>query len=183
MTNIENIQDANDYKNLVDLLAVHSEASNRMLELQARIQGEYMELIDGAKPEYAKFQAVIGDAEAALKALALAHPDWFPKERKSIKTPYGTVKFTSTTSLEINDEEATILLIEHAGRAKDFLRVKQEVDCEALEKLDDAALKAFRVKRVADESFKVTPATLDMGKAVQDAAKAKEKGKGKAVAK
>lgn len=182
MTTINNQAAANDYKNLVDLLAVFSEATNRMTALQASVQSDYMELIDVAKSEYAKLQKTLGDAEAALEALTLAHPEWFSDDRKSIKTPYGTVKLTKSTSLKIPNEEATIILIEAAGRGEDFLRSKQEINREALEQLTDAELKPLRVKRITGQSFSVVAAKLDMGKAVKDADKAASKGQGKGVA-
>ena len=71
----------------------------------------------------------------------------------------------------------SVLLIQNAGeeQATKFLRAKTEVNREALEGLTDEELKPFRIKRVHDQSFKVTPATLDMGKAVKDADKASGK--------
>lgn len=178
MPKLESIEKAHDYQNLVNLLAIFSEATNRMLSMQAEMQGQYMELIDGSKPEYAELQAQLGEAETALESLALAHREWFPEKRKSIKTPYGTVKLTTTTVLEVPNEEATIILIESAGEeAKSkFLRTNVEINREALEALSDAELKPFRIKRIKDQSFKVTAAQLDMGKAVKDAAKAEKKG-------
>jgi len=174
MSKTENIAAAHDYTNLVNLLAVYSEANNRMLAMQADIQAQYMELIDGAKSEYAKLQAVLGETETALESLALTHPEWFPEKRKSIKTPYGTVKLTSTTSLEVANEEATIILIEKSTPENQtkFLRSKVELNREALETLSDAELRSFRIKRIQEESFSVTAAKLDMGKAVKEAAKA-----------
>ena len=52
----------------------------------------------------------------------------------------------------------------------DYIRVVQVPNLEALEKLDDATLGKFMVKRVVADTFKVTPAELDFGKAVKDAA-------------
>jgi len=163
------------YGNLVNLLAIYSETHNNMTALQASVQGDYMELIDAHKPEYAKLQALLGETEASLEILAKEHPEWFPEDRKSIKTPYGTVKLTTATSLVVANEEATILLIQHAGMGEKFLRQKTEINREALETLTDEELKPLRVKRVKDQSFSVTPAKLDMGKAVKDADKASEK--------
>ena len=165
-----------EYKNLVDLLAVYSEANTRMLALQSQMQDQYLELIDGGKAEYAELQAKLAETEAALETLALTHPEWFPEGRKSIKTPYGAVKLTTATSLEVRNEEATIILIERdPALAAKCLRQKTELNREALEQLTDQELKALRVVRVQSQSFKVEPAKLDMGKAVKEAAKAKGK--------
>jgi len=178
MSKINTIETAHDYQNLVNLLSIYSEATNRMLAMQAEMQGQYMELIDSSKPEYAELQSKLGEAEAAMETLALTHPEWFPEKRKSIKTPYGTVKLTATTVLEVPNEEATIILIEAAGKtAKEkYLRTNTGLNREALEALSDAELKPFRITRIKDQSFKVTAAQLDMGKAVKDAAKAEKKG-------
>ena len=172
--------EAHDYKNLVDLLAVYSEASNQMLALQSEVQAQNLELIDGSKARYADLQKTLGDAESALEALALAHHEWFPANRKSIKTPYGTVKLTATTTLDVANEEATVILIQNSGseNSEKFLRQKTELNREALETLSDAELRPFRIKRVKDQSFSVTPTKLDMGKAVKEA----DKASGKAVA-
>jgi len=173
-----------EYANLVNLLALYSEVSNQMLAMQADMQAKYMELIDEAKPEYATLQEKLGQAEAALELLALAHPEWFPADCKSIQTPYGKVKFTSTSALVISNEEASILLIQNLGgdAEEKYLRTNLEINREALEQLSEAELKALRIKRVKDQSFKVTPASLDMGKAVKAADKAKGKGAKKGAA-
>lgn len=167
-----------DYNNLVNLLAVHSEATNRMQELQAGLQGQYLELIDSHKGEYANLQQTLSDTEAALKELALRHPEWFPENNRSVKTPYGTAKMTASTALEIANEEATILLIEKkfGSNADAYLRRRVEVNREALEALEDAELKAIRVIRVKGDSFSVSPAKLDMGKAIKSAEKKGRKG-------
>jgi len=174
MTKINTVPEAHDYTNLVNLLAVYSETDNRMGALQTSAQAEFLELIDGNKAEYAQLQQLLGETEGSLETLALAHPEWFPKDRKSIKTPYGTVKLTSTSKLDVANEEATIILIEGAGdeAREKFLRTKTELNLEALEALSDAELKPFRIKRIQSQSFSVTPAKLDMGKAVKDADKA-----------
>ena len=137
-----------------------------------------MEILDEKKPEYAKLQAVLTETETALEALARKHPEWFVTKR-SIKTPFGTVKLTKSSKLSVKNEELAIVLIEQAieqanlrGEVHEFdklLRTRKELDLEALEKLDEVVLKKFRIERVSFENFSVVPAVVDMGKAVKEA--------------
>jgi|SRR5581483_3189614 hypothetical protein len=164
-----------DYKNMVDLLAVYSEATNRLEELQTQANRDFMECIDEHKPEYAMLQEKLNQAEAALEKLGLKHPEWFGK-KKSIKTPYGAVKFHKATKLVVPNEEATLLLIEREGEKDEefmatYTRKVVSLDLEALAKLDDEELARFRIKRVTEEKFSVEAASVDMGKAIEVQAK------------
>jgi hypothetical protein len=165
-----------DFANLVDLLAVYSDASNRLAELEASANGALLSIVDEHKAEYAQLQKALTDAESALEVIALAHTEWFGENRKSIKTPYGTVKFRRGAKLMVKNEEATVLLIQREGehnpefKAEDYLRKVETLNIEALERCDDATLKKFRVERVSEDSFSVVPARVDMGKAVKEAA-------------
>lgn len=165
--------DHTDYKNLVDLLSVVSEATARMLALQADVQSEYLELVDGKKPDYASLQKTISDAEASILAIVEANPKWF-EDAKTVKTPYGSVTTRKTTSLEVPNEEASIILIEQIADEDEkerLLRKSTVLDLEALEKLSDAELKAFRIRRITGRSTKVVPLKIDLGKAVKQAGK------------
>ena len=169
--------DTPDFQNLVNLLAVYSEASNRLAELQADVNRQTLELIDEHKPEYAALQETLAKSEASLEMISREHPEWFGPRAKSLKTPYGIVKFHASTKLEIPNEEATLLLIERELERdpefpKDAIRTSQALNLEALERLDDSTLKRLRVTRVPNDNFSVKPATIDLGKAVKDAAPA-----------
>ncbi len=165
-----------DFANVVNLLAVYSDASNRLTELETTANFGLLGIVDEHKAEYAQLQKALTDAESALELICLAHKEWFGADRKSIKTPYGTVKFHSGTKLVVKNEEATVLLIqreaEHNPEFKldDYLRKVETPNLEALERLDDAALRKFRVERVREDKFSVVPAKVDMGKAVKEAA-------------
>jgi hypothetical protein len=111
---LQQLEKGNEYKNLVDLQALHSEAHARLAELEADLQREYLDLVDNHRPEYAEIQSKITEAETALEILARAHQDWFGWSRASVKTPYGVVKFHKGSKLEADDEEVSILLIEQA---------------------------------------------------------------------
>lgn len=166
--------DNNTYKNLVDLLAIFSDASNQVAALQASVEESYLGLVDSHREEYAALQKVLADAEASIRFIAAANPDWFI-DPKTLKTPYGTVAFRSVTKLLIPNEEASILLLEKLFDENDratFLRQSIELNREALETLDDATLKKLRITRTNETSCTVKPAKVDLGKAVKSPAKA-----------
>jgi hypothetical protein len=97
----------------------------------------------------------------------LKHPDWFAKT-KTLKTPYGTVASRTSTKLEIPSEEVTIALLEARGaEAEPYLRTRKFLSVESLETLDDLELARLKLRRVTSERITVTPAKLDLGKAVK----------------
>jgi hypothetical protein len=165
-----------DFKNMVDLMAVFSAASHQLAELEAEANGLLLELIDDKRADYARLQKTLTECEAALEIIARSHPEWFT-EKKSVATPYGTVKFNKSTKTVIDNEEFTILLIEkHAAENKDFdssalIIPSKTLNIEAIEKLPPELLAAFRIERPSDDNFKVEAVKVKMGKAVKDAAK------------
>lgn len=188
-SSLNDIEEAPAFAQLVALLAIYSDAANRMEELQAEANRDLMELLDDKKDDYAELQAAMTKAELGLQQIALAHPQWFFK-RRSLKTPYGTVKMHHSTKLHIPDEEASLLLVQNELErlkcdalsadpeirdsalqslqelnARDLVRRKESLNLEALERLSDATLRRFRIERCKDESFSVVPARLDLGKA------------------
>lgn len=181
---------AGDFTNLINLMSVLAEASTRMTQLTAETQSDFLDLVDGHKPEYAALQETIMRTEEALELAARQHPEWFV-DAKTIKTPFGTVSFRTSTKLEIPNEELTIVLIEQriaaeqaqaaelgAGESASaaLLRQTTSLNLEALEQLEDAELQRLRIARVRNDSFRATPLKLDLGKAVKAAA-----GKGEGV--
>lgn len=161
-----------DYQNLVNLLAVLSEASNRLLALSADFNHQYLEVVDEHKSEYAVNQTAIGEAESAIKVIVARHPEWFEK-KKTLSTPYGSVKSVSSTSLEIPSEAATLRLIHAAKKDTEFIRTVEQLDKEALEKLDDKELAKFGIVRKESESVTVKPTAIDLGAAVKESEQAK----------
>ncbi|ODU25020.1 MAG: hypothetical protein ABS95_01185 [Verrucomicrobia bacterium SCN 57-15] len=182
-----------DFQEMINLLAVYTDANNRLAALQTEANDNLMLWLDESKVEYAKLQETLTKAEAAIEGIVRRHPEWF-QEKKSIKTPFGTVKSTSTPKLVIPNEEATMVRLQlkaersqiaaEAARAegkdvpifddKAFVRTKQELDREALEKLEDHELAELGISRIKEESVSVKPATLDMGKAVKEAVEQQE---------
>lgn len=167
---LKTLEKSQDYKNLIDLQAVHSAATQRIAEITASLQEEYLALVDDVRIDYAAAQQKISEAEAALELLARSHPEWFG-DKRGIKTPYGTVKFHTGTSLDVPNEEVSILLIEeHAPMdAAKYLRTEKKLNLEALSELTDEQLKALRINRIKTDNFSVKAATIDLGKAVKQA--------------
>jgi len=164
-----------EYRNMVDLLAVHSEAHHRMAALEAELNQDLLSAMDERRRDYARLQETLSRTRSALEGIAVAHPEWFAA-RRSLKTPYGSLKFTRSTTLEAPNPEATILLVrmraEKDGefKADSYLRQSEALNLEALETLDDATLRSLRIARVTTQNFKVEAARVDMGKAVKEAA-------------
>lgn len=174
-----------DFNEVVNLLAIFSEATSRLAEIEAAANSALLEIIDEHKTEYATLQEACKKSETALEGLCRAHPEWFTTVR-SLKTPYGRVGFRSGASLVVRDDEATVKLLraEHERTVArheadgatgifpvdNYVRVVELPNLEALEKLDDELLKKFMVARVHADSFSVTAATVNFGKAVKETA-------------
>ena len=164
----------NDYQQAINLLAVLTEAQNRLDIIEAEANDALLEAIDDHKTEYAKLQDTITRTTEALETIARIHPEWF-NDNKTVKTPYGSFALKKNPpKLNVKNEELTIVLIEQAGR-EDLLRQTKTLDLEALGKLTDEELAAFRINRTSDDRFEAKPAKLDMGKAVKAATKKEAK--------
>lgn len=162
-----------DYRTLVDELATLTDAHNRLAALDARFQEAHAELVaEMFRADYAELQEAVAAARERVETLALKHPEWFEKS-KTVKTPFGSVAFRSTTKLEVRNEEMTLALADGLGKPE-LVREKRELNREALETLDDGELKALKVKRVTSEKCTITPAKVDLGKAVAAGEQAKK---------
>lgn len=162
-------ESVDSFANLTRLLAVFSEASIRLSELQANADSQLLEAVDEQRPDYVQAQTALQDAEAAIKELAEAHPEWC--DGRAIKTPYGTVKFTKATTLEVANSEASITLIKTVYRkdADAYIRTSEELNLETLETLSDDDLTRLGILRVTKDSITIKPAKVDMGKTAKKA--------------
>ena len=166
-----------DFQEMIDLLAVYSSGENLLGILQEKLNAEMLALIARHKLPYAELQETLTKTGAALEVIARRHPEWFAA-KKSIKTPYGTVKFHTGTRLEVINDEATVKLLRAEQKASpdfkagDYIRTAEAPNLEALEAMDDATLARFMVKRVREEKFSVAAAKLEMGKVAAPLAKA-----------
>jgi len=159
------------YKDLVDGLAILTECANRLASLETKIKDCYIDAVDEHRKEYAALQEALEKADNAVKDIAGLHPEWFA-DKKTITTPYGSIQSRSTTKLVVENETETIRLLKQLGPdAAVFVRTKEELDLEALEKLPDAELARILVTRVTTESLTAAPAKLNLGKAAKAAAK------------
>ena len=171
--------DGGEFENLVALLAVYSEADNRLAQLEAGVNERVLEIVDDELTEYAALQKKLVESGAALELIARRHPDWF-SAGKTLKTPYGSVALKNNPPrLDAPNEEVSIVLLQTEGEkgggfdpAK-YLRVRTELNLEALAGLSDAELAKFRIARTQSDTFSVKAAKLDLGKAMKSAKAAK----------
>lgn len=158
-----------DFENVVNLLSVLGEANRKLTALQADIQAGYLDLVNAHRGVYGKLQQTVTETEAALEVIARRNPSWFA-DAKTVKTPYGSVKFTSSKELVVANEEVSIKLIEAFGRPE-LLRATTELNREALAELSDAELAQFALVRKPKENLTVKTDVVDLGKAVKSAEK------------
>ncbi|MBA4136739.1 MAG: hypothetical protein C0518_05425 [Opitutus sp.] len=170
-----------DFASLVNLLDRLTHAQNQLDKLQQVLDAQHLETVRGHMPAYKELQTTIGECESAVAVIAARNPQWFD-DKKTVATPYGAVKRTSATSLQVADEAVTLTLIKAAGRQTDFIKVTESLSLETLEKLEDEQLAKFGIKRVTEHNFKAAPAGVDLGKAVKAAEKS-EKAAAKAAKK
>lgn len=159
------------YKNLVDAQAIHTECTNRLAKLDAEMQEEFVDLMDARKAEYIKLQTQLAKADQTITDIAILNPQWF-EDAKTVTTPYGKVQSRKVTTLEVPNEEVTIALLQQLGKESEpFLRIKVELNLEALETLPVEELARIRINRITREAIKATPAKVNLGKAAKAAAK------------
>ena len=117
--------------------------------------------------------------EEELKKLSDAHYAELFGDKREHKTPFGSLKYTKSTSLETEDEEKTILQIELACAkgeapftASDVIRTRKSLNLEALEKQSDLILAQFGIRREKEDNFKVSPFTMKTDKPAKKNGKA-----------
>lgn len=162
-----------DYTTLTTELDRYTRLNNQLAEIEARFQAAMADIIATSyREEFAALTDELTESSDRIETLAIRHPEWFAKT-KTIKTPFGTVASRSSTKLDVPNEEATIALLELRGTAAEpFLRTRKYLSVESLEALDDADLAALKIRRVTSEKITITPAKIDLGKAVKLATKA-----------
>ncbi len=195
--NVDPMPDSAEFRQFLQWLSDYTVTSCELDDLSVSLNLAVNEAVEKCRGTYALLQERAAACEARLEVVARAHPEWFGT-KKSIKTPYGTVKLHAGTKLEVKNEEVTVLLIsQEADRqarelndaasdgegapvpkfafdAFSLIRIRQELDLEALEKLDDLTLRRLGIRRVTTDHFSVTPAKIDLAKAVREASAAAE---------
>jgi|GEM_PF-2203627 len=162
-----------DFADLVALLDKLTSATNQLDKLQQTLDAQHLDSVRGHMPAYKEIQQAIGECEAAIQVIAERNPQWFA-DKKSVGTPVGEVKRTTSISLSIADPEITKTLIKAAGRAADFIRVSEDLRVEVLETLADEELGKLGVKRITEHNYKVAAAGISLGKAVKAAEKSEK---------
>lgn len=171
--NKELIPATEDFTDLLDAVAIYSEATNRLATIQAEIDQIVIDAIDARRKDFADFQAAQASAEQAVEILATRNRDAWFSQKKTLQTPYGSVSFRSAKSLEIGNEELTIALVERSPDSDLYLRRETSLNKEALDTLDDTSLESLRIRRVTRESCTIKPAKIDIGKAAKAAAESR----------
>lgn len=161
-----------DFKALIDLLAVLGEANRKLAEMEREIETLYVGHVTERRAEYAAMQKSIGETEAALEVIARRNPQWFG-EKKNVSTPYGVVKFKASTELVAADEQDAIRRILKARRPR-LLRRNIELNRELLDELSDKELAAFGIIRKPKENITIETKVVDLGKAVKAAEKSEK---------
>lgn len=159
-----------DFASLVNLLDRLSFAQNQITKLEQTLNSQHLETVRGHMPVYKELQTTLGECEAAIAVIAERNPQWFD-DKKTVATPYGEVKRTSSTKLVVADPTVSMTLVKAAGREADFIRKIEQLNLEALENLEDAELAKFGIKRVTTHNYKPGAASVDLGKAVKSAEK------------
>jgi phage host-nuclease inhibitor protein Gam len=165
---------ANQYNEINLLLSQFSELNAALESAEAEIKTVQLAAARELLPKHAAAKVALSDLEAKLKRLSETYyEELFPEDKKRTHaTPFGSLQFRRSTSLVVEDEEKAMLKIklacvdELAAEAnghkprfaeEQLVRTKEELNLEALEKLDDATLAAFGISREKKENFKVLP--------------------------
>lgn len=156
-----------DYQTLSTELERYTELHNRIATIDASFQEAMAQLIaECFRDDFQELQDELSKTKNKIESLVIKNPGWF-EDSKTIKTPFGTVATRSTSKLSVPNEDATMALLELRGRdAAAFLRERKYISLEALEALDDCELEKLKVKRINNESIRITPAKIDLGKSI-----------------
>lgn len=155
---------ADDFSRLVNLQELFLNTENMLASLQVAVDDLLAVSLKNAKDDYVAHKTIRDQAEAEIKALAAAHPEW--KDGETIKTPFGTIQFRSASKLEVTSEERTLATLELTApeMAEKLTRTATTLNREALETVPDETLVLLGVKRVTTTSITVKPARVDLGK-------------------
>ncbi len=175
------------YNSLNELLAEYSELTAELSAIEAEVNKSQITAARPLLPQHANTKARIGEIESKLREIAIANPELFPDDKRSHQTPFGSISFRRSTSLEFEDEEKVMLKIKvacqkealRAQRTNEppafteetLLRSRQEPNLEALEQLDDTLLALFGIVRKESEKFTVKPLEVKADKLLKKAGK------------
>lgn len=165
-----------DFTRAMDLLCSKGRVQRLLAQAEVDANSGYSALVEKYRPLVASLQAAEQALDMQLELIALQHPEWFTRV-KTLKTPSGDIKQTTSTSLEIPNEELTLVLLQRLGdkeveedsvRASDCYQSTPTLNKDALGTLSDTALDRLKIKRIIKTNIKSTPAAVEIGKAVAD---------------
>jgi hypothetical protein len=165
-----------DYAKINQLLSEFSQISAALEHAEAEIKTVQLAAAHELLPKHADLKMRHAALEAELRKLADRHYDeLFPAadDKRTHATPFGSLKYRKSSSIEIADPEIVLLKIESAC-AKELDRVRnmnepprfthdqlvrtyEEPNLQALSELDDATLALLGCIRKQEDNFKIVP--------------------------
>jgi phage host-nuclease inhibitor protein Gam len=104
---------------------------------------------EAAKKGQALRKRVVDNSDS-LSAYALYNKDELFKDRKSVQLSFGSFGYRKSTSISV--KKTTLELLQKLGLTK-YIRVKQEVNKEAMAELDDDTLSQVNSARKVKDDF------------------------------
>jgi len=172
---------ANQYSKFNQLLSDYSTISAQLERAEAHIKEVQLGAAIALQPEYARLKVALTDIETEIRKISDEHnAALFEPGKRSHKTPFGEVKYHKSSHLDFDDSDEVLLRIHLAAQREvarvdgtneapcftvdTLIRTAQTLNIEALENLDNATLAQFGIRRVTEDSFKVTPFALKTDK-------------------
>ena len=166
---------AAQYNKLNELLSEFSTVAAMLEAAEGEIKIVQLVAAGELLPKHAELQVRLTGIEAELRKLSDAHYDeLFPEAKKrSHETPFGTVKYHKSSSLEYDDEEKVLLKIKAACQAEAarvrnlneaprftedmLIRRTEAPNLDAMGGFDDLTLAAMGIERRHKDNFSVKP--------------------------
>lgn len=167
------------FQHFTKFLALYNDKSWELATIQAQIEGAVLRVVEMHRDRFADLQQGLLWAGEMVEALARENPQWFGAG-KTLRTPYGTVKFTAATRVMITTNETAVITAveqihdEGQGVPNPFLRRRVELNLEALAGLPEDILRDLGLARVTDDRFSFKPLRVDVGKVAGELRPGKE---------
>jgi hypothetical protein len=173
---------ATQYNRLNELLSEFSTVNALLEAAEGEIKIVQLAAATELLPKHAELQIKLTNIEAELRKLSDAHYDeLFPEAKKrSHETPFGTVKYHKSSSLEFDDEEKVLLKIKAACQAEAarvrnlsepprfteemLIRRTEAPNLDAMGGFDDVTLALLGITRKHKDNFSVKPFAMKTDK-------------------
>lgn len=184
-----------DLERALKLLGTFTRCTHLLAALEARANSRLAALAERHAHKFATLQSRVTEAETEIKRLAAAHPEWFPQDDRTVKSPLGSIHAQRTTRHELAEDAvaafreaaAYAFSCEWRHDAEALLRcvvVTEEIDLSAVAALTPDQLSLLEradmppgAKRVTEDSITVKPAKVKMGNAAKKASGEKKAAK------